>query len=160
QDLSQMLRAGAKFDVADAVDLIIQAGEALAQAHAHGIIHRDVKPANLFLTKKSDGSPHLKVLDFGISKIVEAAQGDLALTKTTAVLGSGLYMSPEQMKSAKGVDHRTDVYALGVCLYELFTRTQPFTADSFAELCLKVNLEAPDPLRRHRPDLPEELAQA
>jgi eukaryotic-like serine/threonine-protein kinase len=74
------------------------------------------------------------------------------------VLGSGLYMSPEQMKSAKNVDFRTDVYALGICLYELLTHTQPFVAESFSELVMKVNLEPPDPVRRHRPDVSEELS--
>jgi len=119
-----------------------------------------VKPANLFLVERGEEPAVVKVLDFGISKIMD--DGDwseqAALTKTTAVLGSGLYMSPEQMRSAKNVDRRTDVYALGVCLYELLTHTQPYTADSFAELCVKVSTEPPEPLRKYRPDVSEELA--
>ena len=100
------------------------------------------------------------MLDFGISKLVEeAAKENLELTKTTAVMGSALYMSLEQMRSTKTVDHRTDIYALGVSLYELLSGTHPFTADSFSELCVKVSLDPPAPLRDHRPDVPEALAE-
>ena len=100
------------------------------------------------------------MLDFGISKVVEeAAKENLELTKTAMVMGSALYMSLEQMRSTKTVDHRTDIYALGVSLYELLTGTHPFTAESFSELCVKVSLDPPEPLRTHRPDVPEALAE-
>jgi serine/threonine-protein kinase len=161
QDLGRLVRAGRLFSAQDAIALIVQAADALSRAHAAGVVHRDVKPSNLFLTRRPDGSPLVKVLDFGISKLVQdAAQEDLALTKTTAVMGSALYMSLEQMRSTKTVDRRTDVWALGVSLYELLTGTHPWTAEVFSELCVKVSLDPPDPLRRHRPDLPEALAQA
>jgi serine/threonine-protein kinase len=130
-DLSRHLRTKGPVTIEDAIDYIVQACLALAEAHAHGIIHRDVKPANLFMLQGAEGVA-IKVLDFGISKVAE--QTSLEVTKTTAILGSGLYMSPEQMKSSKTVDHRTDVYALGITLFELLTGTQPFTAESFAEL--------------------------
>jgi serine/threonine protein kinase len=161
QDLGRHVKAGQRFEVEEAIDLTVQAADALARAHAAGVIHRDVKPSNLFLTSRPDGTPLLKVLDFGISKVLEeAAKEDLELTKTTAVMGSALYMSLEQMRSTKTVDHRTDIYALGVSLYELLTGTHPFTAESFSELCVKVSLDPPSPLRDHRPDVPEALAEA
>jgi tRNA A-37 threonylcarbamoyl transferase component Bud32 len=159
KDLGRYLREGKRFGVTEAVDLVVQTADALARAHAAGVIHRDVKPSNLFLTSRPDGTPLLKVLDFGISKVVEeAAKENLELTKTTVVMGSALYMSLEQMRSTKTVDHRTDIYALGVSLYELLTGTHPFTAESFSELCVKVSLDPPAPLRDHRPDVPAALA--
>jgi serine/threonine-protein kinase len=159
RDLSEWVQAGRRFGVEEAAGFVIQAAEALAHAHRVGIIHRDVKTANLFLheAEEADGEGMVKVLDFGISKLVDDP-AELGLTKTTTVLGSGLYMSPEQMRSAKNVDHRTDIYALGVCLYEILTGTQPFTAETFSELCVKVNIEAPTPIREHRPELPEDFA--
>jgi serine/threonine-protein kinase len=158
QDLARWVQLGKRFSVEQAIDYIVQAAEALAVAHRQGVIHRDVKPANLFLDEREDGH-RVKVLDFGISKILDEEEPQLGLTKTTTVLGSGLYMSPEQMRSAKNVDFRTDIYSLGVCLYELLTGTQPFTAESFTDLAVKVNVEPPTPLRKHRPDVSDELAR-
>ena len=161
RDLGRMVREGKRFSIEEAIELMVQAADALSLAHAAGVVHRDVKPSNLFLTRRSDGSPLVKVLDFGISKLVlDAAADDLALTKTTAVMGSALYMSLEQMRSTKTVDRRTDVWALGVSLYELLTGTHPWTAETFSELCVKVSLDPPDPLRSHRSDVPEALADA
>ncbi len=161
KDLGRYLKAGASFSIEEAIEFTVQAAEALAQAHRAGVIHRDIKPGNLFLTLLPDGRPLVKMLDFGISKVVEeAAQENLELTKTTAVMGSALYMSLEQMRSTKTVDFRTDIYSLGVSLYELLTRTHPFTAESFSELCVKVSLDPPDPITRHRPEIPAALADA
>lgn len=157
-DLSRHVRHSGAFAVEVAIDFAVQAGLALAEAHANGVVHRDVKPANLFLVDQPDGGQLVKVLDFGISKVVE--ETSLEVTKTSAILGSGLYMSPEQMKSSKTVDHRTDIYALGVSLFELLTRTQPYTADSFAELAIKVNMEPPTDIRTLRADIPAELGAA
>ena len=158
-DLGRHLKSGATLSIHEAIDLAVQAAEALAQAHAAGVIHRDVKPANLFLARGSDGTPCVKMLDFGIAKVVEeTAQQNLDLTKTRAVMGSALYMSLEQMRSTKTVDYRTDIYSLGITLYELLTHTHPFMAESFSELCVKVSLDPPDPIGRHRPDISDELA--
>lgn len=157
-DLSQWVATGKRFPVLEAIDFTVQAAEALAQAHKVGIVHRDVKPANLFLAEYPEAPSRVKVLDFGISKITSEEPAQMGLTKTTTVLGSGLYMSPEQMRSAKKVDHRTDIYALGVTLYELLTGTQPFTAETFSELCVKVNIDDPTPLHTYRPDIAPELA--
>ena len=126
------------------VDLMLQACEALAEAHASGIIHRDVKPANFFITRRSDGSLLLKVLDFGISKAQFGTEGNL--TATQSVMGTPAYMSPEQMRSAKGVDARSDIWALGAVMYELLQGTQPFEADSFSAMCLKVAMDPHGPL--------------
>jgi serine/threonine-protein kinase len=155
-DLSEWVRSGRRFSVHEAVHYVSEAAEALQQAHKAGIIHRDVKPANLFLAQREGAEPSVKILDFGISKLLDEQTEEMGLTKTTAVLGSGLYMSPEQMRSSKNVDQRTDIYALGVCLYELLSGTQPFVAETFSELCVKVNVEDPTPLRDHRSDVSEE----
>jgi len=159
-DLGRHLKSGVQLSIHEAIDFAVQAAEALAQAHAAGVIHRDVKPSNLFLSRGSDGSPYIKMLDFGISKVIEEkAEQEFELTKTRAVMGSALYMSLEQMRSTKTVDFRTDIYALGITLYELLTHTHPFMAESFSELCVKVSLDPPDPISRHRPDISDELAE-
>jgi serine/threonine-protein kinase len=135
------------------VDLVLQACEALAEAHALGIVHRDLKPANLFLTRRADGTPLLKVLDFGISKIA-AASGPL--TATQVVMGTPAYMSPEQMRSSRRVDHRSDIWSLGVVLYELLQGAPPFRDDEFSAMVLKV---VNDPLPRLTVPLPGDLDQ-
>src|SRR5262249_44061131 len=123
-----------------AVDFLLQACDAIAEAHALGIIHRDLKPQNLFVTRRHDGTALVKVLDFGISKST-ASSGDYAATRTHAVMGSPAYMSPEQMRSAKLVDARTDVWALGIILYQLVVGHVPWDAETFTELCFKVAME-------------------
>jgi serine/threonine protein kinase len=160
EPLSALLAGGRPVDPEQARRLIAQTADALGAAHAAGVIHRDVKPANLFLSRGADGTPVVKMLDFGIAKVVEeTAQNNLELTKTRAVMGSALYMSLEQMRSTKTVDYRTDIYSLGITLYELLTHTHPFMAESFSELCVKVSLDPPDPINRHRPDITDELAE-
>jgi serine/threonine-protein kinase len=159
EDLAFRARAAGPFAIGDAVDYVVQACDALAEAHARGIIHRDLKPANLFLTARPDGAPLVKLLDFGVSKILGEGSGDVALTQTTMILGSALYMSPEQMRSAKSVDHRTDIYALGACLFEMIGGRTPYSAGSFPELCAKIYTSAPEPLSELRPEVPEGLAQ-
>ena len=155
-DLSRLLEKQGVLQIPDAIDYVVQGCEALAEAHGHGIVHRDLKPANLFLTKRSNGTPLVKVLDFGISKMSGAGVDNL--TKTTTAMGSALYMSPEQMQATRGVDHRTDIYALGVTLYELLAGKQPFYADTLPQLCAAVFTGVPTPIRESRPDVPPELA--
>ncbi len=152
------LRRGA-LPVEEAVEYVLQACEALAEAHAIGIVHRDLKPANLFLAARADGSPSVKVLDFGISKVsgLSSSGSDLSMTKTTTVMGSPLYMSPEQMASAREVNARTDVWALGAILYELLTGRVPFQADTITQLCAMILQQQAPPLRNLRPDAPEGL---
>lgn len=155
-DLSNLLEKQGPFSLPDAVDYLIQGCEAIAEAHSYGIVHRDMKPANLFLTRHTDGAPLVKVLDFGISKVTGG--GVEALTRTTAAMGSALYMSPEQMQQTRSVDHRTDIYALGVSLYEMLAGKQPFFADTLPQLCAEILTGTPTPLRTTRPEISDHFA--
>jgi len=128
---------------------VLQACEALADAHALGIVHRDVKPANFFVTRRSDGSLLLKVLDFGISKA--GGSNDAKLTGTQTVMGTPAYMSPEQMRSSRNVDHRSDIWSLGVVLYELLQGMPPFEADTFSSMVIKVVTEPLPPMTARLP---------
>jgi eukaryotic-like serine/threonine-protein kinase len=123
-----------------------------------GIVHRDLKPANLFVTRRSDGSRLVKVLDFGISKAIDLEASEQSLTVSGAVVGSPGYMSPEQVRRAKAVDTRTDIWALGVILYELLSGHCPFTGETLGDTIAKIVAEDPPLLSRTRPDVPEELA--
>jgi len=158
-DLGHVLTERGPVPVEVAAEWIVQACEALAEAHAAGIVHRDLKPQNLFLAHTVGGADHVKVLDFGVSKSVESLTGGPgALTRTSAILGSPLYMAPEQMRSSRDVDARADVWALGVVLFELLTTRWPFEADTLPALCLKVVGEPPQPLSDLRPDAPPAAA--
>ncbi|HSY22547.1 MAG TPA: protein kinase [Polyangiaceae bacterium] len=152
-DLGQSLEARGVLPVEEAVDCLVQAMDAVAEAHSFGIVHRDLKPSNLFLTARTDGSPLVKVLDFGISKAVDTGGQRVDLTSTSMVLGSPLYMSPEQVRSTKSVDTRTDVWALGVILYELVAGVPPFEAETVTGLCAKIVADPPVPLRSRRPEI-------
>jgi serine/threonine protein kinase len=143
--------------VADAVDLVLQAAVAIAEAHTLGIVHRDLKPANLFCIRRNDGQQIIKVLDFGISKMTIVGSDFGSMTRTSALMGSPYYMSPEQMQSSKDVDATTDIWALGVILYELLSKRVPFPGESVAEVAIKTATQAPPPLRPARPDLPPGL---
>ncbi len=131
--------------------LMLQACDALREAHSEGIVHRDLKPSNLFLTQRPNGSESLKVLDFGIAKTGAAEAG--ALTKTSTTMGSPFYMSPEQMRSAKSADPRSDIWSLGVTMFELATGRVPFFGESVTEVAIMViECAVPRP-SEHRPDL-------
>jgi serine/threonine-protein kinase len=161
QDLAHVLQAQGRLSVEQAVEYLLQACEALAEAHIEGIVHRDLKPANLFVTTRRDGSPFVKVLDFGISKMTapegSGPGGVSGLTRTTGVLGTVLYMSPEQLQWPKEVDARSDIWALGVILYELLSGTVPFLGEDMPNICVKVILQEPVPLGTLRPDVPAQL---
>jgi serine/threonine-protein kinase len=137
----------------DAARWVREACLGVAEAHAQGIIHRDLKPSNLFLARKKTGEDVIKVLDFGISKLIE----DTRITQAAVGMGSAAYMSPEQMRSATDVDARSDVWSLGVSLYELVTGKAPFSADTVAMVCTAVLMDTPAPPRARRPDLPPGL---
>jgi serine/threonine-protein kinase len=158
--LAQLLATSGPMDVDGTVRLLLQACEAVAEAHAAGIIHRDLKPQNLFLTHSVDGSPKLKVLDFGTSKAIGQAnvgQGT-DFVGASAMLGSAYYMAPEQMMSSRRVDARVDIWALGVVLFELLTGRRPFEADSMPGLCHKVIHDPPLPASDLRADIPYGLS--
>lgn len=158
-DLARLLLARGRLEVAEAVSYLLQAGEAVAEAHAIGIIHRDLKPANLFLTTSADGSPRIKVLDFGISKgATLGSEAALSLTQSAAVMGTPLYMSPEQMQSARGVDARADLWSLGAILHELVAGSPPFVAENLPQLCIAIMQQEPQPLHELRPEVPRELS--
>ena len=160
-DLAQEIRTRGMLDVSEAVELVLQACEALAEAHAAGIVHRDLKPANLFIARRPDGSRSIKVLDFGISKqILTDTSPDLALTKTSALIGSPLYMSPEQMENARDVDTRTDIWALGAILYEAICGKPPFAGTSFPQVCSMVLNDTPAAPSEQRAGVPERLSIA
>jgi eukaryotic-like serine/threonine-protein kinase len=159
-DLAQVLEERGPVSVAVAADWIVQACEALAEAHAAGIVHRDLKPQNLFLARTVGGATKIKVLDFGVAKSVESmASGPGALTQTRAMLGSPIYMAPEQMRSSRDVDARADVWALGVVLFELLTRRCPYEADTLPELCLKVVTDPPMSIRKLLPEAPATIVE-
>jgi serine/threonine-protein kinase len=162
QDLEHVLQAQGRLSVEHAVEFVLQACEALVEAHIEGIVHRDLKPANLFVTSRRDGTPFVKVLDFGISKMASAPGGSglagaAGLTHTTGVMGTVLYMSPEQLQRPKEVDARSDIWALGVILYELLSGKLPFVGEDMPNTCVKVMLEEPEPLSALRPDVPASL---
>jgi hypothetical protein len=127
-----------------AVDYVVQACVAVAEAHACGVVHRDLKPANLFLTRRLDGSALVKVLDFGIAKA--PLGGDASLTRTDVVMGTPGYMAPEQLRSARDVDTRADIWALGVILYQALSGRLPFPAASLTEIAVKIAMDPPDPI--------------
>lgn len=143
-----------------AADCILQAAEALAEAHVAGVVHRDIKPSNLFLTERPDGSVLLKVLDFGISKLAPERGGDPSLTATQAVIGSPAYMAPEQIRTSKYVTGKADVWALGIVLFEVLTTKLPFEGDTVGSVLAAVTMLPPASLRALRPDLPERVEAA
>jgi eukaryotic-like serine/threonine-protein kinase len=146
EDLASIVRRAGPLPVATAAAWVLEACEALAEAHALGIIHRDLKPGNLFLAYGAGGMQSIKVFDFGISKVTAGAGLELSLTRTVSVLGSPGYASPEQLRATKNVDHRTDVWALGVTLYQLVSGDMPWTADTLPELSIKIAIDPAPPL--------------
>ncbi|HYQ01683.1 MAG TPA: serine/threonine-protein kinase [Polyangiaceae bacterium] len=157
RDLATLLREQGPLPLSDVADYLLQAGEAIAEAHGLGIVHRDLKPANLFLTQRADGSSCVKVLDFGISKLTLPGGVEQGITQAASLLGSPLYMSPEQLASARDVDMQTDIWSLGVICFELLTRRHPFQAQTLPQLCMAIQLGVPISLRSYRSELPLEV---
>jgi serine/threonine-protein kinase len=159
RDLAALLEARGALAPDEATEYLLQACEALAEAHAAGIVHRDLKPANLFLTSRADGSPCVKVLDFGISKMASGAAGG-AMTKTQGLMGSPLYMSPEQLATPKDVDHRSDIWALGVILFELLAARPPFEGEELMQIITQIVHGQHTSLAAVRPGVPQEAVAA
>jgi serine/threonine protein kinase len=160
-DLAAWLQQRGPLPMEQAVEFVLHACVAVAEAHGLGIVHRDLKPANLFCIRRPDGQLSVKVLDFGISKLTGTGRGSeppgMSVTKTSAIMGSPLYMSPEQMQSAKTADAQSDIWALGVILYELLAGRVPFDGENLAEVAVKVAMQPPAPLRSYRPEVPPGL---
>jgi serine/threonine protein kinase len=162
-DLGALIDASGRLPLDEACEIGLQACEALAEVHAAGIVHRDLKPSNLFVTRRSDGSPCLKLLDFGISKLAvgpDDDRADPALTATATIMGSPSYMSPEQLRSTKEVDGRTDVWGLGAVLYEAITGKPAFRGETVAQVCFMIGSESPVAPSTLRPDVPPGLERA
>ncbi len=159
-DLETTLEARGQLPLHEALEHVLQACEALAEAHAIGIVHRDLKPANLFLTKRPDGSPSIKIIDFGIAKARDAdTEGAPAATESFMIFGTPLYMSPEQMRSSKDVDARSDIWSLGAVLHHLLAGKPPFPPKSLPEI-YQLAQAGPPPIRSVRSDVPEAVEAA
>jgi serine/threonine-protein kinase len=160
-DLAGWLRQRGPLPLEQAVEFVLQACVAVAEAHGLGIIHRDLKPANMFCVRRSDGQLLIKLLDFGISKSVDVERRSepsaVSVTKTSALLGSADYMSPEQMQSARFADAQSDIWALGVILYELLCGRVPFAGEAITEVAIKVATQQAPSLRAIRPEVPSGL---
>jgi serine/threonine protein kinase len=146
-DLNAIIKHHGAQDPQVAVDLILQACEAIAEAHSLGIIHRDIKASNFFICQPEGQPPHLKVLDFGIAT---EPKGTSDLTNTQSVIGTPAYMAPEQMRSSRAVDARSDIWSIGVVLYELLEGKRPFRSEAYSDLCLKVGMDPPEPFAQTR----------
>ncbi|MBK6461790.1 MAG: serine/threonine protein kinase [Myxococcales bacterium] len=155
EDLAALLDRRGRLTIEEAATYLLQACEAIAEAHAARIVHRDLKPANLFLARQRDGGSIIKVLDFGIAK---ALDDGAALTKTSAGLGSAHYMAPEQMRNAKSCDERADLWACGVILFELTTGLVPFEGDSVHEVVAAVIEQRRHSVHELLPNAPQALA--
>src|SRR3954466_8662182 len=153
--LSGRIRSRVRLTPSEIYPIMHQLLEALAAAHGAGIIHRDLKPDNVYLLKSRSGvADFVKLLDFGISKFNQlSGDSGFSMTRTGAVMGTPYYMAPEQAKGAKDMDHRVDLYAAGVILYESVTGEVPFNADTFNELLFKIVLEEPRPVQQLVPQI-------
>jgi eukaryotic-like serine/threonine-protein kinase len=161
-DLGALLETQGPLGETAAVDYLLEACEAVAEAHAAGIIHRDLKPENLFLARRPDGSAVIKVLDFGISKAtgLAGAQSPSTLTSPTSALGSPHFMAPEQMSAAHDADARADIWALGAILYQLVSGALAFDGESLPAVCAAVLQANPIPVRQRAPHVTPELERA
>jgi serine/threonine-protein kinase len=158
RDLEAELLARGCLPMEEAIDVILQACEGVAEAHAVGLVHRDLKPGNLFIMRRRDGSPQVKVLDFGISKLLRR-DDNVSLTQATDNFGTPLYMSPEQIQSVKNVDARSDQHALAAILYTLLAGRPPWNAPTVTALSVLIATHPPPSLRPLRPDVPARLEQ-
>ncbi len=154
EDVGSLLASRGRLRITEAVGFVLQACEAVAEAHSRGIVHRDLKPGNLFLTSRPDGTAQIKVVDFGVSKVHARDATDFQETDGKSLLGSPYYMSPEQVRSASQVDERSDIWSMGVTLYELLTGARAFDAPTMPALAVKIASDPYESAIRLRPELP------
>jgi serine/threonine-protein kinase len=157
RDLADTIAERGPLPPEEAVAFVLQACEAIAEAHSAGIIHRDLKPSNVYVTTGPDGSPLVKVLDFGISKALLASGEEGTLTTTSSFVGSPVYSPPEQLVHAHDVDGRADIWSLGTILFEALSGRPPFVGDSVMHVAARIFNESPTPLHELRPELPADL---
>lgn len=151
EDLRTRLARTGPISLREASQIIVQLARALAKAHAAGIVHRDIKPDNIFLVEH-DGEPFIKVLDFGVAK--HAAQDtEFGMTGTGAMVGTPHYMSPEQILSARRVDHRADLWSAGVVMYRALTGSVPFQGETLGAVCVAIERATFVPVSQRRPDI-------
>ncbi len=155
-DLAHLLQQRGPLPVDRAVDYVMQALEAVAEAHTLNIVHRDLKPSNLFVVRRADGKKEIKVIDFGISKSLGDSD-HTAFTRPHSLLGSPQYMSPEQALTPTDIDRRTDLWSIGIVLYELLAGACPFEGDTYLEILKKVTAEDPPSLAASCPAVSREL---
>ena len=160
QNLAETLEACGPMPAVRAVEIVRQVLRGLGAAHAKGIVHRDMKPENVFLTTRGGSADFAKIMDFGISKFLMSTESKVRLTATGAVIGTPVYMAPEQALALGEVDARVDLYAVGVMLYELLAGHPPFQAPSYIALVTQHLNLPPPPLGEARPDLPRALIKA
>jgi len=157
-DFAGLLEKEQRISIGRVVHIVAQVCDGVQAAHEKGIVHRDLKPENIFVVKRKGDAEFVKVLDFGISKFQDSAAGGHAATKTGSIMGTAYYMSPEQAQGKKSVDHRTDVWAIGVILFKALAGSYPFEDDAFPMLLVKICTENPPRIQSLRPDVPNELA--
>jgi serine/threonine protein kinase len=155
--LDEVIAQSGPLPAAAAVEYVLQALDALSEAHALGLVHRDVKPSNMFLTRSRQGAPAVKLLDFGLVKDAIATPGTLRVTRTGFMLGTPAYMAPEQLGPKASADPRVDVWAIGVSLYQLLTGHLPFEGTSIPLMVMRIMREPPPPIRPVRPDVSPRL---
>jgi eukaryotic-like serine/threonine-protein kinase len=155
--LGRLLAGEGPLPVPRAVSLLLQICRGLEAAHQAGIVHRDLKPDNLFVVEQPDGSELLKILDFGIAKLVDEPSAQL--THSGAVLGTAFYMAPEQARGEKQIDFRVDIYALGVIAFELLSARKPHPGDGYNAILAHILTQPPEPLNSFRAGLPDGLVQ-
>ena len=155
--LDRHLTGNKRLPLEEACDFALQLTAGVAAAHAMGVLHRDIKPANLYICRDDNGADLLKIVDFGVSKILDDEGGEVHLTRTQTSVGSPLFMSPEQMRSARTVDFRADQWSVGAVIYRMATGHLPFDAKSLPRLCVQVLQGEFMPVVARCPDLPSEF---
>jgi serine/threonine-protein kinase len=157
ETLAQRLLREVRLPIDDLVDVMVQVLSALSAAHQRGIIHRDLKPDNIFLSRREGMRPIPKLLDFGISKSEDIEETMADLSAQTVAAGTPFYMAPEQARGDRGLDHRIDLWATGIILYECLSGQRPFDARNYNALLVQILGAAPRPLHEVQPDVPPAL---